>query len=147
LSRADEETPKGIQRNPIAFLQRSLDFVENTIDYIACLTPRDLRADRDGVNHISFRQRRISRNGGTIEPLNRVAAFGGYTQGECALLPTRNPALTCRQFAQRAERQQVTSRTEAAHRAAASGRRNADTAKLFSCRNVGKMHFDDGNAD
>jgi hypothetical protein len=63
LTRPDDEASKRRQCYSIAFLQRRLDAVQNQIDDFTYLTPRKLGLCGDGVNHIRFRQPRISCSG------------------------------------------------------------------------------------
>jgi hypothetical protein len=60
LARADYKASERMERDPVALLQRSLDLVQDLIDYLTCPTPGELCFNGDGIDDIGFRQRRIS---------------------------------------------------------------------------------------
>jgi hypothetical protein len=63
LARPNDKASEWIERNAVALLQRSFDFVEDQIKYFTGPAPGELGFFGDGVNHIGFRQRRISYSG------------------------------------------------------------------------------------
>jgi len=70
----------------------------------------------------------------------------GYTQAGEALLPSSDPGLRDHPR-ESTQREQVTCEAEAAHDAAAGGRRDAVAAEWFPRRNVREMNLHDRNRD
>ena len=144
--RSNDETPERVERNAIALAQRCLDLIQNEIDDLARLTPRKLRFDGYSVNHIRLRQRRISLSAARRRNRSTGAAWLEYTQAGWALLP---PAVSLprKDFAERAQCEDVARGAETAHDASASGCRHAGTAKSFARGDVRDVDLDDGNSD